>query len=353
MQKFLHHKIIKLFSLIWLLFPLSVVAQDVHFSQFSYSPLQVNPALTGIFDGRARISNIYRSQWSGLGDGYKTIHLSCDAPLAKGKLKNNYFGIGGMIYQDKAGTVGFKSTILEASLSYTTALDDQGDNFFSIGFQTGLNQQALDATKSTWDNQWNGDAFDPSLPSKEYIQLQEFSYLDLNAGLLYYYIPDGNNSFDIGASISHIGGPNVSFFTLSDAPLTERFTLHSSGEIGLDKEYTRWFCPKLMVMLQGKQKEIIAGGYLKNKVQFKSRYTNYTKEAYFYGGLFYRWQDAFVATVRFEFNSLGLGLSYDINNSSLSNLAGSANAFEVNLTFVSYVKRGARTKNFNKMPRFF
>ena len=353
MRKFLHNKIIKSFCITWLFFPVCVLAQDVHFSQFSYAPLQVNPALTGIFDGRARFSNIYRSQWSSLGKGFTTIHLSGDAPLAKGKLKNNYFGIGGMIYQDKAGTAGFKTTILEASLSYTTALDDQGDNFFSIGFQTGLNQQSLDFTKSTWDNQWNGDAFDPLLPSKELIQLQEFSYLDLNAGLLYYYIPDGNNSFDIGASIAHIGGPNVGFFTLSDEPLTEKITIHSSGEINVDKDYSRWFIPKLMVMLQGKQKEIIAGGYFKNKIQFKSKYTNYTKEAYFYGGLFYRWKDSFVATARFEFNSLGLGISYDVNNSALSNLAGSANAFEINLTFVSYVKRGARSKNFNKMPRFF
>src|SRR5688572_10241991 len=76
--------------------------QDPHFSQYSYTPLQLNPAFTGVFDGLARISNTYRSQWSGLGDGFKTIHLSADAPVGKAKLKDKFFGIGGMIYQDKA-----------------------------------------------------------------------------------------------------------------------------------------------------------------------------------------------------------------------------------------------------------
>jgi type IX secretion system PorP/SprF family membrane protein len=330
-----------------------VRAQDPHFTQFSSTPLQVNPALTGIFDGKARVSNLYHSQWGGLGKGYKTIYFSADAPVGKALLKNSYFGVGALVYQDRAGSSGYKSTILEGSLSYTLAVDDQSNNFLSIGFQAGLNQQSIDLSKATWDSQWNGDVFDPSLSSRESIQLQQFSYLDFNAGLLYYYIPDGYNSFDVGASMSHVGSPNVSFFTLSETPLRRKFTLHSSAEISVNKDYTTWIDPKLLVMLQGTQKEIFVGGYVKNKVQFKSRYTNYMKEAYFYGGAFYRWNDAFVISARFEYNTLGLGLSYDINSSSLSNLAGSANTFEVNLTYVSYVKRGNRARNYNKMPRFF
>jgi type IX secretion system PorP/SprF family membrane protein len=354
MRKFLRNKTTSfLTAILFLVCYTAAQAQDVHFSQFAYAPLQVNPALTGIFDGKARISNMYRSQWSGIGKGFKTIYLSADAPLGREKMKNNYFGIGGMIYQDKAGEAGFKSTILEASLSYTTALTDQADHFFALGFQAGLNQQSIDLTKSTWDNQWNGDVYDPALPSGESIQLPQFSYLDFNAGVLYYYIPDGYNSLDIGASLSHIGSPNVSFFSLTEAPLTRKITVHSSGEINLGRENDSWVLPKLLVMFQGKQKEILAGGLFKRKLQFKSVYTNYRKEAYFSGGAFYRWKDSFIVMARFEFNTVALGLSYDVNNSSLSNLAGSSNAFEVNFTFVSYVKRGNRSKNVNRMPRFF
>ena len=327
-------------------------AQDVHFSQFANSPLHLNPALTGIFDGTARISNTYRSQWSSFGNGYKTIMLSGDMPIGKKINKNNHFGVGAMIYQDKAGTAGYKSTVIEGSLSYITGFSDQNKSFFSLGFQGGLNQQAIDLNKATWDSQWNGDEFDPALPTGESIQLQQFTYLDLNAGVLYYYIPNENNSFNIGAAMSHIGSPNVSFYTEEETPMRSKVTVHTGGEIVIDKNDETWFNPRAMFTLQGNQKEIIAGGHFKRKVQFKSRYTNYKKEAYFYAGGFYRLEDAFVVSFRFEFNTLGLGISYDVNTSTLSKLAGASNAFEINLAYIPYIKRGSKAKNVNRIPRF-
>lgn len=328
-------------------------AQDAHFSQYYMTPLTVNPALTGVFDGKFRVSNDYRTQWTGIGSGYKTLHVSADLPLAKGMLGSNYFGLGFLLVQDKAGEAGYAKTNMMASLSYVAALDDQGDNFVSIGFQGGINSQSLDLSKATWDNQWNGDAFDPYINSFESIQLETFSYLDFNAGLMYYYVPDGANTFNVGASMSHIGSPNVSFFTLSDAPLYQKFTFHSSGEFTLNRDKYAWICPKVFYQQQGPHQEALFGAYFKNKIQFKSRYTNYKKEAYFYLGGFYRWKDATIIGARIEYNMFGLGLSYDINSSQLGNLASGANAFEITLSYVSYVKRGQHSKHFNKMPRFF
>ena len=130
--------------------------------------------MTGVYDGKLRFTNNYRTQWTSLGKGYKTIHSSLDVPVGKSDVKNNYFGVGAMVYQDKAGDAGFTSTIIEGSLSCVTALDDIGDHYFSIGFRGGLNQTVLIFPKTTWDTQWNGDTYDPSLPSFESIQLQQF-----------------------------------------------------------------------------------------------------------------------------------------------------------------------------------
>ena len=332
---------------------LHVKAQDPHFSQFSNTPLQINPALTGIFDGNFRMSNTYRSQWSSLGNGYKTLHVSLDAPVGKDKTEDHYFGVGLLVYQDKAGTAGFKSTIIEGSLCYTTALDEGREHFFALGFQSGLNQNSIDLTKATWDSQWNGDFFDPTLSSGESIQLPTFSYLDFNAGALYYYLPDENNYFNVGASISHIGRPSVSFYTVTETPLRSKITVHSSGAFIIGNSYNAWIEPKVLVNIQGKQKEILAGGYFKNKVQLQSHYTNYMKEAFFYGGVFYRYQDAVVLSARVEYNTWGLGISYDVNTSTLSKLSASTNAFEISLSYVSFMKRGNKSKNFNSIPRYF
>jgi len=39
-------------------------AQDPHFSQYTASPLYLNPAMTGVFGCNYRLTMIYRSQWS-------------------------------------------------------------------------------------------------------------------------------------------------------------------------------------------------------------------------------------------------------------------------------------------------
>jgi hypothetical protein len=41
----------------------AVVAQDIHYSQFYNSPLNINPAKTGIFNGDKRINLSHRNQW--------------------------------------------------------------------------------------------------------------------------------------------------------------------------------------------------------------------------------------------------------------------------------------------------
>jgi len=46
-----------------LLFFTDLSAQDKHFTQFYSSPLTLNPALTGAYIGRYRLSTVYRDQW--------------------------------------------------------------------------------------------------------------------------------------------------------------------------------------------------------------------------------------------------------------------------------------------------
>jgi hypothetical protein len=46
------------------LFQNKCVAQHIHFSQFSETPLLRNPALAGIFYGDFRVQAVFRNQWS-------------------------------------------------------------------------------------------------------------------------------------------------------------------------------------------------------------------------------------------------------------------------------------------------
>src|SRR5436305_8986838 len=81
-----------------------VKAQDPHFSQFFSSPLTLNPALTGKFDGTLRVAGNYRNQWPAFNNVYTTSTLSIDFPIMQKHIpENDTWGIGILALTDKAG----------------------------------------------------------------------------------------------------------------------------------------------------------------------------------------------------------------------------------------------------------
>jgi len=64
-------------------------AQDPGFSQFFASPLTLNPALTGKFNGVVRVAGNYRNQWPTINNAFITSTISVDAPILTGKLPEN------------------------------------------------------------------------------------------------------------------------------------------------------------------------------------------------------------------------------------------------------------------------
>src|SRR6186997_2334542 len=56
------------------------LAQDPNFSQFFASPLTLNPALTGKFDGTFRLAGNYRNQWPSINNAFVTKTGSPPSP---------------------------------------------------------------------------------------------------------------------------------------------------------------------------------------------------------------------------------------------------------------------------------
>ena len=56
----------------------AATAQDPNFSQFFASPLTLNPALTGKFDGVVRVAGNYRNQWPTINNAFVTKTVSVD-----------------------------------------------------------------------------------------------------------------------------------------------------------------------------------------------------------------------------------------------------------------------------------
>ena len=81
----------------------SVQAQDIHFTQFTASPLIVNPAFTGAFSGQWRAAAIYRDQWRSVTSPFKTYAVSVDAPIINDLSHDDNLAAGLQLYNDRAG----------------------------------------------------------------------------------------------------------------------------------------------------------------------------------------------------------------------------------------------------------
>ena len=90
-----------------ILFSAFAEAQDPHFSQYHSSPLTLNPAMTGFFEGDFRLSGNYRQQWWSLGTPFITGTVSYEQRIMKAKLKNDVFGIGVLGLYDQSLSGGF------------------------------------------------------------------------------------------------------------------------------------------------------------------------------------------------------------------------------------------------------
>ena len=66
-------------------------AQDPIFSQFYSTPMQINPALTGLFKGDLRFIGNYRSQWNKVPVNYMTFSGGVDQKFINTNLKNSLF----------------------------------------------------------------------------------------------------------------------------------------------------------------------------------------------------------------------------------------------------------------------
>ena len=93
--------------MILLLITSEVNAQDPHFSQFYMSPLTLNPAVTGMFNAKARFTANYRNQWASVTVPYQTFSASGEGSFFREQLGGDYAGFGLIALNDVAGDSKF------------------------------------------------------------------------------------------------------------------------------------------------------------------------------------------------------------------------------------------------------
>jgi type IX secretion system PorP/SprF family membrane protein len=316
----------------------TLAAQDIHFSQFYMSPLNLNPAMTGVMNCTRRLSGNYRNQWASVlrSNAYSTFSGSYDQRIPVGRYDN--FGAGLTLWSDKAGSLDFGTMQVKGSFSYAKRLggDRVKSHFLVLGADVGYTQRGYDAAKARWGTQNVNGSWDPSLPSQEDdLVRNNISYADMSAGILWFSVIDKFNSYYIGGAYSHINEANQSFTSDKIFPHPPKYTMHAGGDFLIAPRLG--ILPGAVVFTQNKLLEVNTGTSLKfylgndRRIDQALQLGVWTRLAHKLdkGNL----MDALIFSTRFDYDQFSIGFSYDLNTSDFNAATNGNGAFELALLY--------------------
>lgn len=318
---------------------LSLSAQDIHFTQYNMSPMTLNPGLIGGFEGTARVGGIYRNQWSSvISNPFETPSFWVDAPIIRGFRKKDWVGVGGMLFSDKAGSVGFEQNAVKFGASYHLGLDKKGNTYLTLGVQGGQAQLGVNRDNMRFED------FLVKGSTIENVNTDNSKYVDFDGGLVLRTKLNKTMDFSLGFSMYHLLEPDYTVLgNGGEAKQPRRTVVHGNYNVALNERWT--FSPTFLFQTMSGNDEIIVqgmGNYLfdpEKKISFDM-------------GLGYRLSDALQLMGGVRWKDLRVGLAYDINTSDLNTVSNSRGGFEIAANYIFKIYKNAEVDPQILCPRF-
>lgn len=307
-----------------LFYSVAAQGQDIHFSQFESTPLNLSPAQTGSFDHDYRAVLNHRNQWQSVTVPYLTVSASFDAKTYFiQSIKPDFLAFGLLFNGDKAGDGNLGTTQIKFSSAYHHQLNGQILQAVTFGINAGYNYQSIDYTKFYFGSQFNGFQYDPNLYSGEVFTNNQLRYFDFSAGL------QTTGKFDtlgfvFGMVYHHLNHPLQTFNNVSDGKIDGKLNTYLFVNIKMDTK--NFLLPSLVWYRQGVQNEFDVGGL------YKHRTNNMAFQNVFVGG-WLRWKDAAIVKFGFDYRNFTFGVSYDLNFSKLYVASRGNGGYELSLIY--------------------
>lgn len=302
-------------------------SQDIHFSQFNASLLNLSPGYTGMFSGDYRVGAVYRSQWQSVPVSYSTFGLNGERRFKPKWLEKDVIGVGLMLNNDRAGDARYGTTQLYLSGSYIYLGKPDSSLIITLGVNAGWCRVGFDYNKMTFDNQFDGYVYNKTISSGEQFGWTNLNFFDMSLGSVIQYIHSDQHRFSYGVGFQHLTSPIISYqdndLSRLDFKLTNCFSystpIKEKTDIIAEALYTR----------QGKNYELIPHMSLKY-------YFDREDNKAILGGLCLRARDAVVVRFGYTNKTLQSGISYDINVSRFNKATNLRGGVEI---FVNYIIR--------------
>lgn len=271
----------------------------------------------------------YRSQWKQIDRPYLSQAIGGDKQFY---VRGNQISGGAFIVNDQsAGSLKVMKFLLSAG--YHKKIQKHG---FHGGIQFGYVRKNIDPTKETFPSQfnWTSGAFDPTLSNNETSLQPSTGFLDVNIGAGY-DITIGKARPYFNAALFHINYPTETFFETNK--LKPRKVFNGGARVDLTNKIA--IDPSFFLMENVKANEFLIGSNLHYRLtDAKINPTSVYVGGFFRDGINANF-DAMIATTGLYYKSFLVGLSYDVNLSTLKTATNNRGAFEISFIYTSLSTR--------------
>ncbi|MEL6275357.1 MAG: PorP/SprF family type IX secretion system membrane protein [Bacteroidota bacterium] len=338
MMKSLQH----VFVLVLLGVGSSLLAQDFHYSQFYHGPMHLNPALTGIFNGDARIMGNYKSQWADVPVDYQTFTVAFDKKFLRRTDKDGFFSGGIALNYDRAGDSRLTWADVNLNVSYTAILSRS--IFLTLGGQGALAQRSYDEENLRFDAQFDEPRgiLDPLRPNGESFSSSSFIFPDFSIGLnlriqakydptVLVFRNKKRSKIDLGVAIHHLTNPDQSFDDDFKFPLESRLSPYAIGTLQLGKPLDLVAAVTYQTQSEAYEELVGMAGVRLHLNNNLGRQFNILLGA---GLRRNEIQDSWWPTVELGINNLEIGLNYDFNTSRFSIATENQGGLELSVRYL-------------------
>jgi len=337
-----YKKIIYLICL-FLLNNKTLVSQTLPITQNSSVPLLLNPASSGLFNGRALMQTNFRNQ-NQFTTTYPYVTGVFDGQFRIGDKtigEKDIFSVGGLAFYDNSNNGGFTQTQLGGNIAYHKSLDEEGNLRLGAGFQINYRNCILDYSKLSFASQFNSSLgiYSSTVSGNPEGFGFSTSMYDWGAGIILSYALD-NVGYYLGVSGSNLNNPSASKPGIS-VNLPRAFT-YQGGIVLPTFEYDRLYASLSHVTSASSNVTTLGFSY-----GFNLNGIDQEEDDELQIGSYLRFKDSYSPFVGIKKDNYFIGINYDVNISDQASINRGAGALE--LTMKILLRDNPNASNLKKL----
>lgn len=307
--------------LFFLILLINSYSQDLNLSLFTQSPVLLNPANSGNFDGKYRFYTNYRHQGDFSLNPYSSNIIVFDKPVFYFK---QLAGIAFSLVSDRQNNSSFNTNEFHITASHFLKISKT--SYLHMGFDFAIVNKIIDPNNLTFPDQFDNSIgiFNSTIDNQEKFLRNSVWFPDLAWGFIWTYNKEKFQS-QLGISMFHYNFPQANYL-IYKYNIKPRYQIHFFCQ----KNFGNFtLIPKFIFTLQNASNLFIIGSSLRYTT--KNKTFQLISAGIFLRGGFMRNQDGAVFTFGFEYNNWNINFAYDF---STIDSPAQSNILELSLSFI-------------------